>query len=124
MKNTRLIFIYAADSGLFNTVTDIAHKIFSPKTYECQLCKISHGWFGMHEQWRKGIEELGVEPEYHHRDRLPAALEKSCAGLEFPCILLQKEKDDARILMNQEEISKFEGIDKLLEVLTQKIKDS
>lgn len=25
-----LIFVYNADSGLFNTVTDIAHKVLSP----------------------------------------------------------------------------------------------
>ncbi len=121
--STRLIFIYAADSGVFNTVTDMAHKIFSPKTYECQLCKISHGWFGMHEQWRKGIEDMQVEPEYHHRDRLPAELEKNCKDLKFPCILLQEPKSEARILMDPDDISQHEDINDLLKVLTQKLKD-
>ncbi len=123
MKSAKLIFIYAADSGLFNTVTDMAHKIFSPKTYECQLCKISHGWFGMHEQWREGIEEMNVEPEYHHRDRLPVALADECKNLKFPCILLQDDKDEIQILMTQKEISQLDDIESLLEMLTKKIKD-
>jgi len=28
----QLVFVYNADSGMFNTLTDIAHKVFSPKT--------------------------------------------------------------------------------------------
>ena len=117
----KLIFIYAADSGVFNTVTDIAHKIFSPKTYECQLCKISHGWFSMHEDWRKGIENLGVEPEYYHRDRLPAALQEFCSSINLPCVLLQDENRQYKVLMDREEISRCDGIDTLLDELAEKL---
>jgi hypothetical protein len=45
MKTKSLLFVYNADSGVFNLVTDIAHKIFSPQTYACQLCCITHGNF-------------------------------------------------------------------------------
>ena len=32
-----IVFVYNADSGLFNMVTDTAHKMLSPDTYECNL---------------------------------------------------------------------------------------
>ena len=38
-------FIYNAKSGLANSIFDLAHKLISPDTYECNLCKITHGAF-------------------------------------------------------------------------------
>jgi len=43
----QIIFVYNADSSLFANITDFAHKIVSPKTYSCNLCKLSYGKFSM-----------------------------------------------------------------------------
>ena len=64
----QLVFVYNADSGMFNTLTDIAHKVFSPKTYECNLCAISHSYLSERSEWKDFIQELGVEFEFLHRD--------------------------------------------------------
>ena len=40
-----LIFIYNAKSGLVNEMIDVAHKIVSPRTYDCNLCAMSYGTF-------------------------------------------------------------------------------
>lgn len=64
-----LLFIYAADSGLFNTVADIAHKIFSPQTYQCQLCALTHGHFTVRKEWQQFIESLPVPCLFMHRDQ-------------------------------------------------------
>ena len=42
-RGASLLFVYNADSGFFNTLADIGHKLFSPATYPCQLCAITHG---------------------------------------------------------------------------------
>jgi hypothetical protein len=63
-----LLFIYAADSGLFNTMADIAHKIFSPQTYPCQLCALTHGHFRVRREWQQFIESLPVPCLFVHRD--------------------------------------------------------
>lgn len=65
-----ILFVYKADSGLFNTATDIAHKIFSPDTYECNLCALTHGYFSIRKEWEAFIKDLGVPTEYLHRDEL------------------------------------------------------
>ncbi len=65
-----LLFVYNADSGLFNTVTDIAHKIFSPSTYQCDLCALTHGYFQVRGPWKAFIEGLGVPCEFLHRDQI------------------------------------------------------
>ena len=63
-----LMFVYNADSGLFNTMADIGHKIFSPQTYDCALCALTHGYFKEREEWRGFVENLGTECEFLHRD--------------------------------------------------------
>jgi len=64
----QLVFVYNADSGMFNTLTDIAHKVFSPQTYECNLCAISHSYFSERDEWKEFISNLGAECEFLHRD--------------------------------------------------------
>jgi hypothetical protein len=65
-----LLFIYAADSGLFNTVADIAHKLFSPHTYQCQLCALTHGHFKVRNEWQQFIRSLPVPCKFMHRDEI------------------------------------------------------
>ncbi|MAT65509.1 MAG: hypothetical protein CMN57_07670 [Gammaproteobacteria bacterium] len=68
----KLIFVYNADSGLFNTATDIAHKILSPQTYSCDLCALTHGHFRIRKEWVAFLESLPLEQEFLHRDEYRA----------------------------------------------------
>lgn len=65
-----LLFVYKADSGLFNTASDIAHKLISPQTYECSLCALTHGYFSMRKEWAGFLEQLGLPCAFRHRDEL------------------------------------------------------
>ncbi len=81
----RLIFVYNADSGLFNTLTDIAHKIFSPATYACNLCAITHSNLGMRKSWKEFLETLAVPLDFLHRDELIAQYGRD--DIALPAIL-------------------------------------
>lgn len=85
----KLIFIYNADSGLFNTVTDIAHKIFSHHTYSCKLCALTHGYFTMRDEWKVFISGLGIECEFLHRDEMQQSFPNMEVAL--PALLRQDE---------------------------------
>ncbi len=67
-----LLFVYNADSGLFNTLADIGHKIFSPATYPCELCAITHGLLAERAEWRAFIESQDADCEFLHRDQFRA----------------------------------------------------
>jgi len=86
METKSLVFVYNADSGLFNLVTDIAHKILSPQTYACQLCSITHGNLKMHEEWRTFINTLPINCEFMHRDEFLKAHSEICN--ELPAVYL------------------------------------
>lgn len=92
MPERSLVFVYNADSGLFNTLTDIAHKVFSPDTYACNLCAITYGNFGIRADWKEFLETIELPLEFMHRDdfearygasaTLPAVFMQTPAGLE------------------------------------------
>lgn len=67
-EKSKLVFVYNADSGAFNFLTDFAHKILSPETYSCHLCALTHSNFGMKKQWKKFLESLDAEMEFLHAD--------------------------------------------------------
>ena len=81
---SQLLFVYNADSGLFNTVADIAHKLFAPQTYACDLCALTHGYFSERDAWRGFIESLGVPCRFLHRDQALAM--PALAGQAFPAV--------------------------------------
>lgn len=84
----QLVFVYNADSGLFNTVTDIAHKIISPSTYSCQLCTLTHSYFSVKKDWTDFLAELDARLEFLHRDEL---LEKyGMSEISMPVILINQ----------------------------------
>jgi len=100
----KLIFVYKADSGLFNTLGDMLHKLVSPATYECSLCALTHGVFREHPQWRAFVAQLDREVEFLHRDEfhrrypgqgleLPAVLREAGQGLET--VVSARELDNA-----------------------------
>lgn len=87
----RLLFAYNADSGLFNALADIGHKLFSPSTYACRLCALTHGLLTERAGWRAFIASLEADCEFLHRDELrrrypglavelPAVLRVTAAG--------------------------------------------
>ena len=72
VSGTSLLFVYNADSGFFNTLADIGHKLFSPATYPCQLCAITHGVLAERGAWRDFIGALDLPCEFLHRDQFQA----------------------------------------------------
>jgi hypothetical protein len=70
LENSALVFVYNANSGLFNTVADMAHKMFSPQTYQCNLCGLTYSTFGMRKSWQEFLATLEIPFEFLHADEL------------------------------------------------------
>ncbi|WP_295879979.1 hypothetical protein [uncultured Thiohalocapsa sp.] len=75
-----LVFVYNADSGLFNSMADAAHKVFSPDSYSCNLCKVTYGWLSERAAWRDFIAGLDMPCTFLHRDEFRARW----PGLDVP----------------------------------------
>ncbi|MDH5395658.1 MAG: hypothetical protein OEW97_05250 [Gammaproteobacteria bacterium] len=111
----QLIFVYNADSGMFNTLTDIAHKIFSPQTYACNLCAISHSYFSERDEWKEFISGLDVDCEFLHRDEF---LHKYNSNVkEFP-VVFELKGDDLILKLSADKINSCKTMDDLKVAIT------
>lgn len=101
-KRPALVFVYNADSGVFNALSDVAHKIFSPDTYACNLCALTHTAFGMRGEWKRFLEGLGRPLEFLHADEL-----RSRYGLKDVPLPAVFERDGAslRVAVSADEIN-------------------
>jgi hypothetical protein len=93
-NNCTLIFVYNEQSDVFSTVTGYIHKMMSPETYHCNLCKITHHNFGMKKEWVSFIEKLPFQFEFLNKDRFIQKYRNF--GIKFPVIFL---KEDTRLCL-------------------------
>ena len=110
LDSKHLVFVYNADSGMFNTLTDIAHKVFSPKTYECNLCAISHSYLSERSEWKEFIQELGVECEFLHRDEFTKKY--SSEEKNFP-VIFELNDGELKVSLSAEQNNACKSMDDL-----------
>lgn len=116
----RLVFVYNADSGLFNTVTDIAHKILSPGTYACRLCALTHDHFTVRRDWVEFLGRLDADCEFLHRDEL--ASRYGIRDVELPAIFLW-QADGLHPWIDAATLRACASLDELKTLLTEKLSD-
>ena len=106
----KFLFVYNADSGLFNSVADAIHKVISPDTYECNLCAITYGPFTMRNEWRDYVEALGSEIEFIHRDEFQKRYDQND---KLPAVY-QVEASGLKLVISAEQINKARSIKDLI----------
>jgi hypothetical protein len=104
-----LIFVYNTDSNPISSLIDLGRKILSPETYDCSLCKLTHGPFTEIEAWKAFRISIGVPVEFLHRDEFE---KKYNQHFEYPVIL--RKNDNFEVLMQKKEIDELPDLDALI----------
>jgi len=117
-KNEKIIFVYNANSGLFNTLTDIGHKVFSPSTYSCHLCELTHSYFSMRDEWSEFLKGLDYELVFLHKDELKN--QYGIDDLPLP-IILTETNQQLDILVDRASINACADINAIKELILKKI---
>lgn len=94
----KLIIIYNAKSGFFNQSVDYLHKMFSPSTYACDLCTITHSNFGSRKDWSNFIEKSQICTVFKYCDQRS----KEELQYECPSILLETSEDLKQVIAASE----------------------
>ena len=76
----RLLFVFAANSGLLSAAIDSARKLLARRG--CALCSITHGLAGEKREWAECRDEIGVPVDYVHLDELTPELRAALGGGE------------------------------------------
>lgn len=116
MNNT-IVFVYNADSGLFNTLSDTAHKLFSPETYECNLCAMTFSGLGMKKEWKEFLDTMDIPLEFLHRDELK---EKYGSEVELPAVFL-KSGGNLNLIIEASSINECKDINDLKQLIKEKV---
>ena len=114
-----LVFVYNADSGFFNSLTDYLHKQFSPGTYNCRLCALTHS-HKMHADWQKFVTGLNHPVVFLHRDELTAQYGRD--GDALPAVFAETE-GKLSLLIAADEIYRCQGLDELMALVCRSLPD-
>ena len=115
----QIIFVYNADAGLFSTLSDFTHKILSPGTYQCNLCKITYGNFAMKKEWREFLETLPQKKVFLHKNEFYKEYPQF-QDTYFPTIFAYS-REGIRPLISADEINQQENIGGLKKLIEAKI---
>ena len=113
-----LVFVYNAESGVFNTLADAAHKIFSPRTYACNLCALTHGAVRMRGEWRRFLEGLGRPLEFLHADELAAR--HGPKGVGLPAVFT-RQGDELKLLAGAGAINACRTLEDLKRLVVERL---
>ncbi|MDE3183394.1 MAG: hypothetical protein KGM16_08250 [Bacteroidota bacterium] len=69
MEEQKLLFVYNAGSDFFSSLTDMAHKTFSPSTYQCHLCTLTFGKFSIKKEWKSFIDSLAIKSVFLYKNQ-------------------------------------------------------
>lgn len=120
LNNTSLLFIYNADKGWQNAIIDSAHKILSPKTYQCQLCEITHGYFTEKKKWKGFIETYPRKMEFLHRDEFKKQYaSKFGYKFNFPVVLISVD-NDLQLFISTKELNGIENQEALIALIKER----
>ena len=117
MPRPHIVFVYNADGGIFNTASDIAHKIFSPETYSCNLCAITYGTFSIRTEWKEYLETLDADLTFLHRNEL--AEQSGITSIPLSAVLL-KTADTLHEWISAEEIKQCRDVSDLKRLISQR----
>lgn len=109
-NNSKLIFVYNADSDVISLVKDFWHKLLRPSTYQCRLCGVTYGTFGMKKDWKKFIEKLNIDVEFLHRDEFEKMFDIKDA--KYPSAYIY-ENERLKLLISAEKMSTVKSLDEI-----------
>lgn len=109
----KLIFVYNAKNGIFNSSLDFFHKILSPKTYPCTLYMLTHGSAKEKDSWTKFIKGTDQNIVFNNIDDFE---ERYRTSYNYP-VIVREEDDQMRVIFSKEQIEKFKSTESLIEAI-------
>lgn len=118
----KLLFIYNANAGKKSSFLEALHKVVSPKTYNCNLCGITHGIFKEDKTWKNFREASDLQMEFLHLDEFKKQYaSKFGYKFTFP-IVLSTNQNGLEIFISTEELNSLKNADELIQIITNRQK--
>ncbi len=116
----KLVFVYNANSGKKNALLDSLHKVFSPATYDCNLCDITFGVVRENSTWKRFRKNSQYPMEFLHRDEFQKTYaSKFGYKFEFPIVLAEGEKG-LEVLISTQELNGLQTSEALIRLIEER----
>jgi hypothetical protein len=120
-NNKALIFVYNANSGAKHTLLDSLHKVFSPKTYECNLCELTYGVISENRKWKAFRKNSDIEMTFLHKDEYQKKFKSKFEKLyDLPAVMYQ-DNYELSLLVGKDEINEITDVDVLIEKIKSRL---
>ncbi len=113
-----LVFVYNADSGLFNALSDALHKVFAPHSYPCSLCALTYSSVRMRPAWREFVQGLELPARFLHADELKR--DYGAVAEPLPAIFLD-QLGELKPWLGKAEIDECENLGELEQLIATKL---
>ena len=111
---SKLLFVYNANSGIGNLVLDVAHKLFRPETYACNLCAITHNTFSENKTWKTFRAKSTIDMDFLHSDEFKAQYPNT--NFKYP-VILQQDNNTLTPFLTTEAINKLTSVEDLMAII-------
>ena len=112
-QSNELVFGYNADNDVLNSVIGYVHKVFSPNTYPCELCSLTHSNIGERKQWKDFRVTQEIKMTFIYKTEFQQRFKKE---VELPAVIWLKDGKEL-ILLEKKEITSFINLDQLMEAI-------
>ena len=112
-SDSTIFFVYNANDDFPSVVEDFIHKSLSPKTYPCQLCKLTYGVFAKRQQWKEFLSSLNYKYEFVYKNDIENLDYKDG---KYPIILFG-DKNKWKVLVSQEELNDCQTLEELINTI-------
>ena len=117
-KQTRLIAVYNADTGVIQALMHAVHKAVRPETYPCSLCALTYGAVSMRGDWKRFWRALDADVAFYHRDDFtedfPALGTGGAKEVSLPSILYGEAGEEPRVLIRAAELDAIADVEELM----------
>jgi len=111
-----LVFTYNADNTLWGNISDFTHKIISPATYTCNLCRLTYDAFQMKSKWKDFISTLPYKIIFFHKDEFQKNY-PDLRTISFPAVFVQDSENNLLPLLTANEINRCQTLEDLITTL-------
>jgi len=102
---------------------DSIHKLVSPKTYGCNLCALTHGFFTEKKKWKNFREQnASVAMHFMYADEFKKDYaSKFGYKFDFP-IVLENTGQDLHVFISSEKLTAITSLDELIFVIKSRLR--
>jgi hypothetical protein len=113
-----LLFVYHAKSRKLNALFDAGHKLFSPNSYQCNLCALTFDAFTENKTWKQFRAQNSIDMKFYPIDEFEKTFPS--VTFEYP-VILKQDQTGLNELLNKKDINKIESVDGLINHIEAKL---